>query len=140
MTDVIVGIALTAVLVILFSALGYSSIPMQSYGVVPQYRGDSGAVRQGGGDLVAQEDPGLSDAATVPATEASVADRGERSSTSDKSVTPESLQKKEETSMNDILVAFWHGVATVLIGETCALAVAAAWLRMRAKELNQSAK
>ena len=41
--------------------------------------------------------------------------------------------------MHDILIAFWHGVATVLIGETCALAVAAAWVRMKTKERKENA-
>ena len=33
--------------------------------------------------------------------------------------------------MTEMLVSFWHGVAAVLIGESCALMVAAAYLRMK---------
>ena len=39
--------------------------------------------------------------------------------------------KEEKDSMNEWMVAFWHGVAAVLLGECAALLVAAAWLKIR---------
>ena len=36
--------------------------------------------------------------------------------------------------MEGILISFWHGVATVLIGETVALMVAIAWMKIRGRK------
>lgn len=33
--------------------------------------------------------------------------------------------------MTEVMIAFWHGVASVLIGEASALLVAVAWMRIR---------
>lgn len=40
------------------------------------------------------------------------------------------LVEKEKNNMNDMLFAFWHGVAAVLIGEVGALLVALAWTKI----------
>lgn len=45
-------------------------------------------------------------------------------------VTSEKLTEGK-SNMNDIVLSFWHGVATVLIGETVALMVAVAWMKIR---------
>ena len=34
-------------------------------------------------------------------------------------------------AMNEVMIAFWHGVAAVLIGEVSALLVAVAWMKIR---------
>lgn len=38
---------------------------------------------------------------------------------------------KEGNSVGEMVLVFWHGVAAVLIGETAALMVAAAWLKIK---------
>ena len=39
--------------------------------------------------------------------------------------------KGAQNRMNDVLLAFWHGVAVVLLGEAVALMIATAWIKIR---------
>ena len=48
----------------------------------------------------------------------------------DEAAQPEN-EKEENATMNEVMIAFWHGVASVLIGEASALLVALAWMKIR---------
>lgn len=144
MKDLIVGAALTVVLAILFSVFHTSDLYPAQNGFGTQYPGESGIVLPGGGALPAQVIPEASD--EKPQTETGPAWE-EIPAATDQTTTCEECEeyegKETDSNMGELLISFWHGVAAVLIGETCALAMAAAWLRMKMtqfkkrKEMNQ---
>jgi hypothetical protein len=98
-------------------------------GIGPRYKGDSGMVIPGGSDLpvevivepVVQESP--SEQSKGESTEYEPTEANEETRT-------EPVSKEEHRNMNGMLLAFWHGVAAVLIGEISALLVALAWSKI----------
>lgn len=127
MQDFIIGIILTVILAVLFSALCPapvdSALPASGYG--PQYPGDSGPVLPGGGALPAEVSASASDT-----------ERQEPPTAPEETQqTTQPAQEVQTTTggnnhMSEML-AFWHGVAAVLIGATAALAIATAWMKIQ---------
>lgn len=129
---------LTVTLIVLASYLDYrpAEVPTgNGYGT--KQKGDSGLIIPGNGEEMAEvnfepmqgdkrenkplEKTQLTEEKSIPN---STADKTEAVATSEET-------KEEHNSMNDILLSFWHGVVTVLIGETVALMVAVAWMKIR---------
>lgn len=124
MKDTVISLILTAVLILTFSAFpAGASLP--SGGVSPQFPGDSGMILPGGG-------AGMVEFTMGQPQKSGPGDRPETGVTTEEAGQYKSEEVKEEQSkMNEIVLAFWHGVATVLIGETAALMVAVAWMKIR---------
>lgn len=130
MKDFLIGVIATVVLCVLFSVFGTSDFLPALNGFGTQFPGEYGPVLPGGGELPAAHTSSLPEDAPQPSgpgeQESGAAEQQEQI-----------LGKEQNSNMNEILIAFWHGVATVLIGEICALAVATAWLKLKVKELKQ---
>lgn len=130
MKDAIVGIVLTAALIVVFSA--YAPIlPTQSVdGVYPTQSGEGGIVLPGDGSSFSELRPAISEHRTERRTE-----QGQSETENDAHHKQMEQREEKEQSMNEIIIAFWHGVAAVLIGESCALALglilSAAWQRRK---------
>lgn len=129
MKDAIIGILLTAALIALFSAYAPILPTQTAYGVYPTEPGEGEITLPGGGDGAAEM--------MAEAERHSIQEQEEQRSTENEAAKSEESGKRqqEEQSMDEIIIAFWHGVAAVLIGEACALAlglcIAAAWLRRK---------
>lgn len=130
MKDAIIGIVLTAALVAVFSIF-VPIFPTQSVdGVYPTQSGESGIVLPGAGTAFAELSPAISEHRTERRTE-------QGQSETENAAYHKRLEQHEEKeqSMNEIIIAFWHGVAAVLIGEACAIALglilSAAWQRRK---------
>ena len=131
MKDFLIGIVLTAALIVAFSKCA-PILPTQTvHGVYPTMSGEGGITLPDGGDGTAEM--------AAKTERNSFQEQDEQCAEETKAVESEEnvQQQKEEQGncMNDIIIAFWHGVAAVLIGEACALAlglcIAAAWLRRK---------
>lgn len=134
MKNFLFALAITAALIGLFSWMDYRQPIELGNGYVPKHKGDSGLILPGGGNEMANAsiEPGSIQEQTAETevvvskieitTDATVSEM--ESVVSSKKIT-------EEHNMNDIVLSFWHGVATVLIGETVALMVAVAWMKIR---------
>lgn len=125
MKDFLIGIAVTAVFIVVFSGF-VPFFPSQSAeGIYPTLPGDRGMPLPGGGEGFAELVPELSERDLCEQT---VHDAEEKSEQRELN-----RGKEQGNNMNDIIVAFWHGVAAVLIGEACALALmlASAWQKRK---------
>ena len=96
-----------------------------------QNSGDHGTVLPGGGELPAQVVKEVSGEESQPNKVTSLEDRSDTDQTRFYKFHALYERKEADIDMKEILISFWHGVAAVLIGETCALAMATAWLRMK---------
>lgn len=113
-------------LIILFSTIDFRAGVFRPFGVIgTQYPGDSGLVLPGGG---------AADMAEVPSRiEPDGAETPEPSEPAE-SVEGEAQTETEmetKTNMGNMMLAFWHGVASVLIGEAAAIVVAVAYLKIK---------
>ncbi len=125
MKDLIVSLILATLLIQLFSTVPMVDM-LPSGGVGTQYAGDRGMVLPGGGADMAEvivqkqmeERQGLSEDADEHKTEE----------------IPTKTEMEVKSKMENVVLAFWHGVATVLLGETVALMVAVAWIKIRGKD------
>ena len=125
MKDFLIGIAVTAVFVIVFSGF-VPFFPSQSAkGIYPTLPGDRGMSLPGGEEGFAELVPELSKHDLHEQAEQDVEEKIEQSDPN--------RGKDQGNNMNDIIIAFWHGVAAVLIGEACALALmlASAWQKRK---------
>ena len=132
MKNFIIAVVLLIALSIYFSFFCNTpgEIALQN-GFGTQYKGDSGLIIPGDGDSLANtiiEPENASEPLETFATDNSVGDK--MSPTVAKNATTENTTK-EKNNMDGILLSFWHGVATVLIGETVALMVAIAWMKIK---------
>lgn len=125
------SLIVTAGLIILFSVSDFQVevfTPSGSYGI--QYFGDSGPVLPGGGTDIAE---------AVAQPEADRMEKQELSENTDEANAETQIETEIQTEikmevqnkMGDMMLAFWHGVAAVLIGETAALMVAIAYLKIK---------
>lgn len=130
MKNLIYTLALTVALTAFFSCLGYyPTETKENSGSGTQYKGDSGLIIPGDGEEMANTiiEP---ENATEPLT-------GDKETQTDNATADklESVQSeiitKEKNNMDGIVLSFWHGVAAVLIGETIALMVACAWMKIK---------
>ena len=131
MKDAIIGILLTAALVVVFSVFVPIFPAPGKLGVYPTQPGERGMVLPGAGGAFAEVNLAISEHGVDGPMEQGQG-KAERAGMDNRQ--PEQSGEEEQT-MEEIIVAFWHGVAAVLIGEACALALglilAAAWLRRK---------
>lgn len=128
MKDLIISALVTVVLILLFSRFP-EDIPKKMDGNSPKYPGDSGTVLPGDGtevvEVVAPESQQPTESATEGESESAVASEEIHTE----------ITKEKEDSMNELtaaaLIGAAAGVAAVLLGETAALLVAAAWKKIR---------
>lgn len=132
MKNFVIAVMLLIALSLYFSCCGNTPLETalhNSFGT--QYKGDSGLIIPGDGDSLANtiiEPENASEPLEAFATDNSIGDK--MSPTVAKNATTE-ITTKEKNNMDGILLSFWHGVATVLIGETVALMVAIAWMKIK---------
>lgn len=131
MKDFAAAVLIVAVLSGIFSFGSFPAEAMESRkGTWPKHPGELGAV-------IPEDGNAVPDAMVVSEAEPDVkSTETERTSgeTPDVPQNPETFEetkKEERKGMAEVLTAFWHGVASVLIGETAALMVAIAWLKIR---------
>lgn len=130
MKNFVLTLILTAALIGLFSWMDYRQPMAMGNGSGTKQKGDSGLILPGGGNEMANANF---------VTDNKVGDKKEPTAEKISTVQKESKAESEEITqelkekhnMNDIVLSFWHGVATVLIGETVALMVAVAWMKIR---------
>lgn len=130
MKNFIISIVITLALICYFSFCGCTPMETQSAdGYTPRYKGDSGPIIPGDGDLLADSiiEPGntTEPPQSMGETEKTIT---ETMTKTNKTIT------REKNKMDGIVLSFWHGVATVLIGETVALMVAVAWMKIKGKD------
>lgn len=113
-------------LIILFSTIDFRAGVFRPFGVIgTQYPGDSGLVLPGGGtadmaEVTSRIEPGESETPEPSEPADDVEDE-----------TQTETEVEAKTNMGNMMLAFWHGVASVLIGEIAAIVVAVAYLRIK---------
>lgn len=125
MKDSLISLALTIALVALFSFVDCPIESTRESGSGTQFKGDSGLIIPGDGDLLA--DTIIEPESTPELPEDQTAETEATEVTKDIHT---EIIKEEQNKMDGMLIAFWHGVAAVLIGETIALMVAMAWVKI----------
>ena len=125
--DLVISLLATVLLILLFSRFPEDMPPVYD-GNSPKYPGNSGTVLLGYGTEIAE--------VVIPESQEST--EGATEEDNEPTVASEEVHieitKEEQKSMNEIVLAFWHGVAAVLIGEASALLVAVAWMKIRRAE------
>lgn len=128
MKDFFCSILLVVVLSAALSLADFATVPMPGNGMGPKRPGNSGMVLPGKG----------AEPAHMNSHELTRNDRpsGNRIQTAEKTADPEDTarpenEKENDVAMNEVMIAFWHGVVAVLIGEASALLVAVAWMKIR---------
>lgn len=140
MKTIIIYLFATMVLIVLFSTYGSSEyIVPQSGGGMPTHLGNSGMVVPVDGkefpESMTVEPPKGTEQETEE-TNGLSASSGTDKKDSDES-NHEIINKvlRKETSMNEMVLAFWHGVFAILIGEASAIMVVAVWNKIRRTEM-----
>lgn len=128
MKDFITAVILAVVLITLFSYTEYNLPTKITENGYAKYKGDSGLIIPGKGEELANTniEPEL------PREQAEEETAVETEATEETEITSEKNHtevKGEHKNMNSMIIAFWHGVAAVLIGEVSALLVAFAWMK-----------
>ena len=128
MKNLIYTLVLSIALTVFFSCLGYYPTETKEIsGSGTQYKGESGLIIPGDGEL-------LADTIIEPESTPEPPQAEETEVTEENSATQEiqtEIITKEKNNMDGMLLSFWHGVAAVLIGETVCLMVACAWMKIR---------
>lgn len=130
MKTLIYTVVLSIALTVFFSCLGYyPTETKEKNGSGTQYKGDSGLIIPGDGELLADT---IIEPESTPEPSQGMEETEEKTHTEtirnyNKTIT------KEKNNMDGMLLSFWHGVAAVLIGETVCLMVACAWMKIRKK-------
>ena len=137
MKDVFIGLILTLVLIAFFSSI-YTPFEPVVWGSGDKKPGDSDMVLPGKGAKPAESMSESPQNKTEEKTD-SVGDENDSTdgATADKTesvayevLTTEKI-KEEHNKVDGLMLAFWHGVGAVLIGEASALLVALAWSKIR---------
>lgn len=133
MKNLIYTLVLTIALTAFFSCLGYyPTETKENSGSGTQYKGDSGLIIPGDGELLADTiiEP---ETATEPLQTEVVSEMeiATEPTVSEMEMVQNEIKTKEKNNMDGMLLSFWHGVAAVLIGETVCLMVACAWMKIR---------
>ena len=141
MKDFIISVIILAILIVIFST-GVIPDNLMHLGVIPQCPGDSGMVMPGNGS-----DPAEPIVVELQKNDTEREDnKSEESSASSKESGKENnngksheefyieITKREQYSMSEILVAFWHGAASVLLGEACTLLIIVACKKIFGKK------
>lgn len=134
MKNLIYTLVLTIALTAFFSCLGYyPTETKENNGSGKQYKGDSGLIIPGDGELLADtiiEPENATEPLQTLATDNPVGDKL-TPTVSEMEMVQNEIKTKEKNNMDGMLLSFWHGVAAVLIGETVCLMVACAWMKIR---------
>jgi hypothetical protein len=100
-----------------------------------KHKGDSGLILPGDGEEMANTNiepesiPELPEKTEVAYKNTATEETTEERKSESEETTKEN--KEEHNKVNEMIIAFWHGVAAVLIGEASALMVAFAWMKIR---------
>lgn len=117
-----------AALILLFSAIDFRAGVFRPFGVIgTQYPGDSGMVLPGGSAADMVEVPSWVETDGAETPEPSEPAEGAE----DEVHTKTGTEVEAKTNMGNMILAFWHGVASVLIGEMAAIVVAVAYLKIK---------
>ena len=127
MKNLIMTAILTLALIVLFSSLDYRpSEPGERNGIGFREKGGSGWIVPGHGDRMANGVP-----------EAEATETRPEHITAEEAAAPEYMQaedtEKEKCEMNEMWIAFWHGVAAMLVGEVSTLFAVFVWTKIRSK-------
>ena len=135
MKNFVLALILTAALIALFSSFDYRPTEKPTgNGYGTQHKGDSGLIIPGDGEFPAntfiepETIPEQAEGEQATGSEVTKVTTEETQSVSEE--TTEEL-KEDHNKVNEMIIAFWHGVAAVLIGEASALMVAFAWMKIR---------
>lgn len=142
MKNFIQAMILTMVMIALVSYIDYRPEERANGGGSGMKRkGDSGLIIPGSGELMAEVsfEPMQAEKRENEPPEKTESSQAIKQATSDKTieetqVTSEEITeelKEEHNKVNGMIIAFWHGVAAVLIGEASALLVAFVWMKIR---------
>lgn len=127
MKILLISLAILLSLSIAFSTVNFPGESMTPKGSGTQHKGDSGLVIPGNGDKMAELN-----FVTDNKVGGKKTPTDEKISTVQKESEEISEELKEEHSKVDgLIIAFWHGVGAVLVGEAYALLVASAWMKIR---------
>ena len=132
MKNLIYTLVLTVALTAFFSCLGYyPTKTKENIGSGTQYKGDSGLIIPGDGELLADT---IIESESTPEPSQGMEETKEETKETEETSKETSKEVKEKNKMDGMLLSFWHGVAAVLIGETVCLMVACAWMKIRRKD------
>ena len=132
MKNLIYTLVLTIALTAFFSCLGYyPTKDTRKSGSGTQYKGDSGLIIPGDGELLA--DTIIEPESTPEPSEVVISkiETTTQPTISEMEMVQNEIKTKEKNNMDGMLLSFWHGVAAVLIGETVCLMVACAWMKIK---------
>lgn len=125
--QVVEGLALTLLLVVLFSCYGPRPDLAPNDGAGMMQPGEVGPVLPGDGVEPVELEP-----TAPPALRQTEEDSpNQTTQTDEKPEVIENIIVEEDEKMDPVWIAFWHGVAAVLIGGAAALAVAWAWSKIK---------
>lgn len=136
MKELFISLIATLVLMAFFSSIYTPFEPVSSVGYGDKKPGDSGMVLPGKGSKPAEimsESP-QNNRLTSEKTDSFVVTSEEPEPTEESEATSEDTSeeiKEEQNKVDGLIIAFWHGVGAVLIGEASALLVALAWSKIR---------
>jgi hypothetical protein len=131
MKNLIIAVLLLISLSLYFSFFGNATAETALHnGPGTQYKGDSGLIIPGDGDSLANT---IVEADNAPerTEQAEESEIVTEVTVSETEMVQTEITTKEKNNMDGILLSYWHGVATVLIGETVALMVAIAWMKIK---------
>jgi hypothetical protein len=129
MKEFVIALIITTILIILFS-ISYLPSNLSKLGSTAQYHGDSGITIQGNGSEPAEIIVPEYQKKNMECDEAELEKVLETSDTKEINNKEKEFYMEEKSNMSEMLIAFWHGVAAILIGEVAALAVAAMWTKI----------
>lgn len=133
MKDVLIGLILTLVLIAFFSSI-YTPFEPVTWGSGDKKPGDSDMVLPGKGSKPVESMSESPQNKTEEKTDSFVVSSEETEPTEESEATSEVASeeiKEEHNKVDGLMLAFWHGVGAVLIGEASALLVALAWSKIR---------
>lgn len=145
MKNFILTMTMTAFLISLVSLLDYRPTETAYGGTGMKYKGDSGLIVPGGGELVAEVSftPMQAEKQESEPPEKTESNQATKQATSDKTSeetqaineatqeSSEEINKEHKEEHKKVDITFWCGVLAVVIGEALALLVALAWSKLR---------
>ena len=143
MKELFISLIATLLLIAFFSSIYTPFEPVSSVGYGDKKPGDSGMVLPGKGSKPAEIMSESPQNKTAEKTDSFVVTSEETEPTEESEATSEVTSeeiKEEHNKVDGLMLAFWHGVAAVLIGEATALLVALAWSKIRGNEASVESK
>lgn len=131
MKELFISLIATLVLIAFFSSIYTPFEPVSSVGYGDKKPGDSGMVLPGKGSKPAEIMSESPQNKTAEKTDSFVVTSEETEPTEESEEIHTETIKEEQNKVDGLMLAFWHGVAAVLIGEASALLVALAWSKIR---------